>query len=126
MYRTILLHHPVVSLSSGSRVFHPRKRGLRPLLKNGVVLSLIVCMLFGFITYLVFTNSIVRDVFSASESRKTLQGLEEENRRLEIEFARLNSYHALLERSQQLNMVTASGFDYLEISDDSFAFGETP
>lgn len=126
MYRTILLHHPNVFVSSRSRIFHSRKRGLRIPLKTGVMFAFVACIVSGFIMYLVLTNSIVRDIFGASEYRKTLQGLEEENRRLGIEFARLNSYSALLERSRQLNMVAASGLDHLEVSDDSFAFVESP
>lgn len=125
MYRTILLQHPIVSFSSRPRIFHSRNRGSKLFMKKGVIFSFAICILVGFVAYLVLTNSIVHDVFSASESRKILQGLEEENRRLGIEFARLNSYNALLERSQQLNMVAASGLTYLEISDDSFAFMES-
>lgn len=74
-----------------------------------------------FVNYLYTTNSIVGDIFSKSEYSSKLSNLEEQNRFLKIELARLESYSNLREVSSGLSMVEAGELLYLEINEDAFA-----
>jgi len=78
------------------------------------------------VLYMLLTNSVVSDVYKMSEQEGVLNTFQEENRLLDIEFARVNSYSHLVERSQELNMVDVGEVVHLTISEGSLARIETP
>ncbi len=118
-----VIHQQFTPSRSGSLSLSRTKRRGRahPALRRGVILFLAGLAIVLFLVYLFLTNSVVGNVFKASEYQRQFEGLEEQNRLLKIDLARLNSYSNILEESRKLNMVEAKDIYHLEISEDILA-----
>ena len=127
MASTLLIHRNH-SFSLPRAVPGAQKRGgsYREFLKRAPSFFLFGVTVVFLVLYLLLTNSVVAYVYMVSEQEETLSMLQEENRLLDIEFARVNSYSHLLKRSEELNMVDVGEVVRLTIFGGEFARAETP
>lgn len=93
-----------------------RTRG-RTLLKFNLAIFNYFCvgvLIAAGIGYLALSNKLISRGFAINSLKSGVNGLNKENRQLELNAMNLQSYNQINERIARLGMVTASGVEYLD------------
>lgn len=98
-----------------------RKRRLGFFKLKTIIIGLIII---GGIFYLVQTNKVAVEGFQIKELNQRIEDLRQENRKLEIEAASLQSISEIKKASQDLNLVKAEKIEYIEAGASAVALGE--